>query len=312
MKENNFISAVIYACNAENTIKGFIESVELLLSQRFEHYELIIVNDASSDGTESAVKAADYIGAGHLMLISLPFKHGMESAMLAGLDRSVGDFVFEFDYASLNFQKEKIMEAYDEALKLGADIVGVSPRRKHNYTLRSLFYSFANMTSQHEISLHHESFRLVSRRVLNAMLSSKEIVRYRKVLYSLSGYKYMRLFYDEVAAPVSSRPMKEDFSLALDYLCSYTAFIPGLSRFISFIFFTISIIIGGYAIFQAMFNRQQISAGWASIISFISIGFSGVFMVAGLLIEYMYRILIESQQRKKYSYTVVENLKKRE
>ena len=108
-KEKNFVSAVVYLYNEENSVKKFLTSLNELLKTNFEKYEIICVNDTSTDNTAKAVEEfCDENSVKSLTMIDTSFFQGVENAMVAGLDISIGDFVFEFDscrWTSLHVQK---------------------------------------------------------------------------------------------------------------------------------------------------------------------------------------------------------------
>ena len=97
-KEKNFISAVVYVHNNEDEIEYFLKSINEKLASNFEKYEIICVNDYSTDDT---VKIINNISKEFqnttVNIINMSYKQGLEKSMLAGVDFAIGDFVFEFD-----------------------------------------------------------------------------------------------------------------------------------------------------------------------------------------------------------------------
>ena len=97
-REKNFISAVVYLHNEEGRAAGFLEMLRKVLEERFEQYEIVAVDDASSDGTAQEVRrfAAEQMGK-PLTLLHMSLRQGREKCMNAGQDCAIGDFVYEFD-----------------------------------------------------------------------------------------------------------------------------------------------------------------------------------------------------------------------
>ena len=100
MKESNFASAVVYVHQNEDTIGDFLAQLNGLLRDNFQKYEVICVNDASTDGSVEAIRdfAAGVEGA-MVSILNMSYYQGQEASMNAGVDLAIGDFVFEFDSA---------------------------------------------------------------------------------------------------------------------------------------------------------------------------------------------------------------------
>ena len=85
MNHKVFVSFIAYTHNGGGRVAGFLKSVDAYLSSTFECHEIIIVNDGSTDSTALEVEAASAGLNGNLILINLPWRHGLEPAMTAGL-----------------------------------------------------------------------------------------------------------------------------------------------------------------------------------------------------------------------------------
>lgn len=182
-KEKNFISAVIYVHNAEERIEKFIAAVLTVLEENFEHSEIICVNDCSGDDSVPRIKeAAKTAGNVSVTILNMSYFHGLEAAMNAGVDLSIGDFVFEFDNTFLDFERDTVMEVYKRALQ-GYDIVSASPDAKEKFT-SGLFYRVFGYFTNNSFKMYTESFRILSRRVINRIYSMNKTVLYRKAVYA--------------------------------------------------------------------------------------------------------------------------------
>ena len=110
-KEKNFISAVIYVHNAEKRIEKFLRTVLEVLEENFEHSEIICVNDNSQDNSVEVIKKVSQDATiSSVSVLNMSYFHGLEMSMNAGMDLTIGDFVFEFDSTVLDFDKEEFME----------------------------------------------------------------------------------------------------------------------------------------------------------------------------------------------------------
>ncbi|MFM9328686.1 glycosyltransferase [Paenibacillus mesotrionivorans] len=307
MKEHVFVSAIIYARNNEKEISKTLESIDTVLNKTFINYEIVIVNDFSEDKTLQIIRNTIPSLRGNIIVINLSRKHGVENAMMAGLNKSMGDFVYEFDSAIIDYNIDLIPQLYKKAVT-GFDIVSASTELSSSFS--KLFYKVINRISYLDLDLGTERIRLVTRRALNAMLCLKEKVRYRKALYAYTGYAKAKVEFLSTGNYPQKKLNRENVALALDVLVSFSNFGLRISHYLSFLFFFFSIFMLGYSVYNYVFNRNVVE-GWTTIMILISTGFAGLFFIIGMLGEYISRILIESQNRPFYSTKSVELYKEK-
>ncbi|WP_141336626.1 glycosyltransferase [Paenibacillus sp. tmac-D7] len=303
MKAKVFVSAVLYVHNEQDTIKEGLSQLNLILKNSFEYYEIILVNDASQDQTLERARQASSEISGDLIIVSLARKHGIEKAMMAGLVRSMGDFVFELETTRFEYPLDIIVELYQKALY---DIVAASPAHGIPWTSK-VFYNLVKKVSYLKLDLTTETARIVSRRALNAMLNLKEKVRYRKALYSFIGYSKTVLVYESQVGRSKKRSElnRANISTAFDVVVSFSNIGLKLSHYFSIIFLLFSLFMAGYAFFNYFFNKNIVE-GWTTLMILISFGFTGLFFIVGMLGEYISRILVEIQDRPFYTTQSVE------
>ncbi|MGL6131871.1 MAG: glycosyltransferase, partial [Fusobacteriaceae bacterium] len=121
-KEKNFVSVVAYLKNNERDIQDFTQKMDELLKNNFEAYEFVFVNDNSNDNTKDKLKEISDSLTGNVVVVDLAYDHGLEVAMLAGVDFAIGDFIFEFDTIVSNYDFEEVLKIYNKSLE-GFDIV---------------------------------------------------------------------------------------------------------------------------------------------------------------------------------------------
>jgi len=295
VKEHKFVSAVIRMRNAETRVAHFLTEIDGYLDGRFDSYEIVVVNDASHDRSSEIVKSLSSNLHGSLILIELAHNHGVEAAMVAGLDRAMGDFLFEFEDTYLDFPIELLDELYDTAVG-GFDIVAGVPRplpRRMRW-----FYRFCNRFSSFDPPLDHERVRVASRRAADAMLQQKERIRYRQVLYRFTGYRYARVTY----APKKGRTPRgaDNVRLALDVFMSFTDAGVRVAHAFALLFALVSLVTIGWAIEVTAFG-PQVPPWWLVYSAIASIAFTGIFVLLAVLGEYVARILAEVRSRPLYT-----------
>ena len=196
-KEKNFISAVVYLHNDGARAVEFCRAVAAELDSHFAQYELVVVDDACTDDTVERLRAWGKDQAAPLTILHMSLYHGLENAMNAGLDASIGDYVYEFDSTELCYPAAMIFDAYRTALQ-GSDIVSVCPKA----TRSGLFYRIFNANSHSNYQLRTDAFRLVTRRAINRVHASSAHLPYRKAAYAACGLKMTDLEFDGRVGPV--------------------------------------------------------------------------------------------------------------
>jgi len=293
MKEKTFISVVVYIHNAEKTIVQFTEKIFEFFSEKFESFEIILVNDASSDKTSKLLFEQKEKYAGKVTIVTTAWKHGHELAMLAGTDLAIGDFVYEIESTDLEFPIEILWNAYKRCGE-GYDIVFASPKSSNSLS-SILFYKLLGKFSYQNLNLETDSFKIITRRALNTALKSKERNRYRKILYKSSGFPSSTLHFKPVKRIKSSRTLSEKVSFATETLLAFSDIGLKFTLWLSILFFVGSVFIGIYAI-SIYFTDKSVALGWTTIMLFLSFSFSGIFLILTILGKYLMMILGESKK----------------
>ncbi len=294
MKQHKFVSAVVRCRNAETRIAHFLRAVDAALDEQFDAFEIVVVDDASSDGSIRILKELASSLHGAVSVIQMAHHHGVEATMVAGLDRAMGDFVFEFEDTYLDFPVEVLRRMYDTAVG-GFDIVAavpsVVPRRTR------IFYHWCNRFSSFDPPLAYERLRVSSRRAIDAMLQQRERVRYRQVLYRLTGYRYARLDYEPDPQWAHGGP--NELRFALDVIFSVTDAGVRVARAFVVIFAVLAVLSIISSIVLGIVTRETV---WELILAVVvSVGFCGIFVILAVIGEYVARILAEVRSRPLYT-----------
>lgn len=309
-KEKKFISAVIYVHNAENRIEDFLGRVIKTLEDNFEHSEIICVNDYSDDNSVLLVKKASAAAkTASISILNMSYFHGVEMAMNAGVDLSIGDYVYEFDNTFLDFSEDDIMSVYKRSLE-GYDIVSASPDRREKLSSR-IFYNVFDINTNIPHKMDTESFRILSRRVINRISSMNKTVIYRKAVYANCGLKtdnirYNPIPYDRSAVDKNEKKYRTD--LAVDSLILFTDVGYRLSMTMTIVMMFISIFVAVYSVI--IYVTAQPVAGWTTTIMFLSIAFLGLFGILTIIIKYLQLLVNLTFRRKHYSFESIEKLTK--
>ena len=309
-KEQNFVSAVIYVHNAEDRIERFLDMVMEVMEQNFEHSEIICVNDSSEDGSLSIIrkisKAAEKTS---ISVVNMSYYHGLELAMDAGMDLAIGDFVFEFDNTIADFDSSVIMEIYRHSLE-GYDIVSASPNRKERLSSRMFYRIFAKFAAV-SYRINTESFRVLSRRVINRVSSMNKTAPYRKALYANCGLKTDCIRYEVTGDWSKARDRKElryRMDLAADALILFTEVGYRFSMTMTVVMMLTSIFMTVYSL-VTYFVIHPVE-GWTTTILFLSVVFFGLFGILTIIVKYLQLLVDMVFKRKHYSFESIEKLTK--
>ena len=298
--EKKFISVVVYLHNVEGYIDYFLDKVLPVYNSHFQEFEMVCVDDGCTDGTIS--KLREYIENNQIKamvnIIHMSFFQGLESAMNAGRDIAIGDFVFEFDDVFVDYEPELIMRVYEKLLE-GNDIVAVRSRGKVRWTSR-LFYLLYNSTSRTSGKIGPETFRIVSRRAINRIKSMGQYIPYRKAVYMNCGLKNATIAYEskDRMARIKNKTITRERT-AMEKL---SAVLSGM-----FLFLTIGM---GIYVISDFFNSNKPVEGWLSTMSFLALGFFGVFALLTIILKYLSVLLNLVFRQQRYLVADIEKVVK--
>ena len=287
MKEKNFISAVVYVHNNEDIIENFLKQLNDLLEKNFLKFEIIFVNDGSTDNSVEIIKEySKKIDNVSISIINMSFYQGKELAMNAGLDLAIGDFVYEFDSVLIDYDINTIIDVYKKSIE-GFDIVNASNKSKRRKTSR-LFYKVFNKYSNYQYKIDSDTFRIISRRGINRMNSVNKIIPYRKAIEAGCGLKITRVYYDSTYSKknkIDKTLRKEREKNALDALILFTDVSYKAAIVLTFIMFLVTLFVISYVI--GVFVLGHPIEGWTTMMLFLSFGFSGIFLIFAIIIKYL-------------------------
>ena len=310
------ISFVIPVYNEEDTIDIFYREFHNFfhteINNKLYSYELVFVNDGSKDKTGEILKKL-YNTQPNITIVSLSRNFGKENALFAGLEHSEGDIVIPIDVDLQHplMVTKTMIEKYEE----GYDVVlAKRKQREKDGFLKKFtsgqFYKVYNKISKVKLEPNVGDFRLMTRKVVDEILSLKENQLFMKGIFNWVGFNSTIIEYnseERVAGNTKFNGLKL-WNLALDGITSFSTMPIRVWLYIgSFIAF-LSFILGTKVIIEKFFFGIE-EHGYASII--VSVFFiGGVQLIGiGILGEYIGRIYMEVKRRPRY---IVEKLLKNE
>lgn len=296
-KETVFISAVVYSRNNADAVVSFTRALAAHFDENFANYEIIVVDDCSAADVREELRAVSADSSGSLSVVRMSFPQGKQSAMNAGIDVAIGDFVFEFESAVMDFDVSLISEVYRKELE-GYDIVSAVPQKGTKLSSK-LFYRIYNKNSNSQYPLSSERFRLVSRRAINRVESMSDTLVYRKAFYSGSGLKCASVCYTpKRSAPSDSLP-RERSRLATDSFILFTSVAHKLSLFMTILMMFFAAFSGIYTLVIYILGKP--TEGWTTLMLLLSFAFFGVFALLTIVIKYLSVLLDITFKKNRYS-----------
>ncbi len=206
-KKHPLLSIVLSFYNEENILNELISRLKIVLdglvnTTQISNYELIFVNDNSTDNSEEIIKT--HIAQGNIVLVNMTRNFGVSECVMAGLRQSKGDAVIYMD-ADLQDPPELIPELLNK-WKEDASIEVVYTtriRRKGEHPLKlfitKIGYRLINKISDIDLPVDSGDFKLLSRNVVDHINSLKEHKPYMRGLVSWVGYKQAPVYYERDA-----------------------------------------------------------------------------------------------------------------
>lgn len=207
--------------HAENIISQLVHLIEKNVQKITEDYEIILVEDGSTDN--SWLEIEKIVGPNNKVKgIQLSRNFGQHCAITAGLDHAIGEWVIVMD-CDLQDQPEEIQKLYDKALK-GYDIVLASRHRRKDSFLKKFFsrsfYKLLNYLTGYDHDESIANFGIYSRKVIDAVVSMRESIRYFPTMVKWVGFKSTKIKVDHASrsAGKSNYNFRSLFRLAIDII----------------------------------------------------------------------------------------------
>ncbi len=298
------ITIVVPFLNEKDNLPVLLERVAGVFAPRQEDWELLLVDDGSTDGSaEWAVAQAQ--ANRHVRVVRLSRNFGHQLAITAGLDRSDGDAVVVMD-ADLQDPPETIGAMVDKWSE-GFEVVYAVRRSRAGETwmkkfLAAGFYRVFRRLAKVNVPMDAGDFRLVDRCVVDALREMRELHRFMRGLTCWVGFRQASVEYDRAArfAGETKYPVWKSARLAFDAITSFSA---SPLRWIAVLGVGICLVAALwvlYVLVQALVNPGSMQKGWASTIA-VMVFLGGVQLVSiGLLGQYVSRIFEEGKRRPLY------------
>jgi len=299
------LSIVVPVKDEEESIFAFVEGVGPILDRicRGESWEILFVDDGSSDATLAIIAAAN-LAEPRVRALSLSRNFGKEAALSAGLDHARGRAVVPMDVDMqdppevLGEMVAKWREGYDM-------VFGVRRcRASDSFAKRStagLYYRAHNALTADKIPENAGDFRLLDRKVVDVLKAMPERNRFMKGLFAWAGFKQAAVEYDRVERTTGTTKFNywKLWTLALDGITSASTVPLRIWSYVGAAFAFVALAYAGFIVSRTLLFGNAVP-GYASIM--VSVLFLGGMQLLslGILGEYVGRILTETKRRPLY------------
>lgn len=305
LKENSKISWVIPCFNEAAVIKISIERIKKVISKinpKYEH-EIIFIDDGSTDETRKIIKKIAEIDP-VIKLLGLSRNFGHQAALQAGLNFALGSAVIIID-ADLQDPPEIALEMINLWEK-GYDVIyGKREKRKSESFFKKfsakLFYKLMTYFSDFEIPLDTGDFRLIDRKIIDALKEMPENSRYMRGLISWTGFRQTHVNYvrNERFAGKSKYSLRKMINLATDGLTAFSKTPLRIASYLGLLTSILSIIGIIYVLVVRLLTSIWVP-GWATLTLAILLTSSVQLFCLGIIGEYIGRNYLETKRRPLY------------
>lgn len=297
------LSLIVPMYNEEQTAEAFFKRIEPILEAGGISYEIICVNDGSQDNTLQKI-LAERARNPAIKIVDLTRNFGKEAALTAGLDHSNGAAVIPID-VDLQDPPELIPRLIEQ-WRQGYDVVyGIRATRDRDGPLKKitarLFYRLYNTLSDVHIPRDAGDFRLLDRRVVDAIKRLPEHNRFMKGLFCWVGFRQIGIPYDRPARSAGSSKWNywRLWNFALDGITAFSTLPLRVWSYLGVIISLLSFLYATFLILRTIIMGIDLP-GYASLMVVV-LFLGGIQLLSlGIIGEYLARLCLETKQRPIY------------
>ncbi len=297
----NLLSVVVSVYNEEVVLKSFYKETKQVLDNIEWDYELLFVNDGSMDRSLEILSTLANEDT-HVKFISFSRNFGHESAMIAGIDYSSGDAIVCMD-ADLQHPPEcipKILEKFEQ----GFEIVNMVRTKNESAgwfknLASSAFYKVINVLSDVKFESNASDFFAISQRVAGVLrVNYREKVRFLRGYVQNVGFARTTIQYEAGvrAAGESKYSIRKLFQFSVNTIVCFSNLPLKLGIYAGIM----AALLGVAVMIYTLFTRRGAPSGYATIVILICFMFAILFVIVGIIGEYIAILFTELKDRPIY------------
>lgn len=311
MKAPKLLSIIVPCYNEEPALQLFYDAIQKVAPDLPTELEFIFVDDGSRDGTLQKIQQL-HAQDPRVRFVSFSRNFGKEAALLAGLDHARGDVVVTMD-ADLQDPPALLPEMYQLIQTGDYDQVGTRRvTRKGEPPIRSFFarrfYRLINHMSKVELVDGARDYRMMTRPVVDALISMREYNRFSKGLFEFVGFRTKWLEYENIerAAGETKWSFWKLFAYAIEGICAFSTVPLVLAALLGVIFCLIAFVMVIIIIIRTLAFGDPVS-GWPSLICVILLLGGLQLLALGIIGQYLAKTYLETKHRPVYIVRLTED-----
>lgn len=303
---NKLLSIIVPCYNEEESVPLFY--AETIKQEAFFHekgveFEFVFVNDGSRDKTVEQVKKLHEKDE-RVHLVSFSRNFGKEAAIVAGFEKAKGDIVVLMDAdlqdppALLPEMYQNIESGYDSVATRRVDRKGEPPIRSW---FARRFYGLMRRISKTDIVDGARDYRMMTRQVVDAILSMREYNRFSKGIFGWVGFDTKWLEYENIqrAAGETKWSFWKLFLYSLDGIMAFSTVPLSIASFLGILFCVVAFAFLIFIFVRALAFGDNV-AGWPSTICVITLLGGLQLLCLGIMGQYLSKLYLEVKDRPKY------------
>ncbi|MCL2864941.1 MAG: glycosyltransferase family 2 protein [Lachnospiraceae bacterium] len=304
----NMISLIIPCYNEEESFAPLYEKLCSISKDMKERYgvafEFLMINDGSRDDTLSKIKEVAHLDS-RVKYISFSRNFGKEAAIYAGLQNCNGDYAVVMD-ADLQHPPDMLPLMYESIVTEGYDCAtAYRENREGEPKIRSFFarnfYKLINKIAQVKMTDGATDFSMMTRQVVDAILTMPEYNRFYKGIHSWVGFETKWLPYKNIerAYGTTTWSFTGLFRYSMEGILSFSTAPLVIASLMGIFLFFLSLLVISYVILRTVFFGDPV-AGFPTLISVILFVGGGQFFCLGIIGQYISKMYLEIKRRPAY------------
>lgn len=296
------LSIVVPVYNEADMIDAFHRKVTEVMAAMSLSHEIVFVDDGSSDETVAKIEALAQRDP-HVSGVKFSRNFGKDMALLAGLSQANGDYMLMID-GDLQHPPDLIPDLWRHAQT--ADIVytvrtedrGVGLFKKYS---SKLFYRLFSYLADAKLEQGTTDFKIISRKVRDAITAMDERDLFLRGMFSWIGFTSTRVEFMPIARPQGSSKynLRRLLNLSISGITSFSTVPIRLSLLLCAFSLCVAFLYSVYALYSKYVLLQAVS-GWTSLLILMSLFCSGIYVMLGIIGEYIAKIHIETKKRPRF------------
>ena len=304
-EERKLCSVIVPCYNEQETILFYYTKMqEIVQKMDMLSFEFVFVDDGSSDGTLDVFQKLHENDAS-VRYISFSRNFGKEAAIYAGLENAKGDYVVIMD-VDLQDPPELLIDMYREVTENGYDCAAARrTTRVGEPPIRSFFarrfYKLINKISNVNIVDGARDYRLMSRQMVDAILSMGEYNRFSKGIFGWVGFQVKWVEFENVERICGETKWSfwKLFRYSLDGIVAFSTAPLSIASFVGVLFCVISFIVACFIFGRALIFGDPV-AGWPSMVCIITFLGGIQLLCLGIIGIYLAKTYLETKKRPQY------------